>query len=181
MNSVQAADPINSTSPPGSLLSRTGMTPGTLPATSTTITRRVRYRLSSLPALLVSAMTPAGHDSITAAAEWCRRGTPGGPAAFGVPHHPLLGRYRVPGEKILRSGLGRLDPAELSTAGFTYLRSLLPDERVIPAPLMPDGGREHEQRRAHQAAAQADPLRVRRRAIAMDGKCLRGASSRRPC
>ncbi len=29
----------------------------------------VRYRLSSLPALVVCAMTPAGHDSITAAAQ----------------------------------------------------------------------------------------------------------------
>jgi hypothetical protein len=43
---------------------------------------------------------------------------------------------------------------------------------------MPDGGPEREQRRAHRAAAQADPVRRRRRAIAVDGKCLRGA--RRP-
>jgi len=44
----------------------------------------VRYRLSSLSALVVCVMTPAGHDSITAAAEWCRRATPGEPAAFGL-------------------------------------------------------------------------------------------------
>jgi predicted transposase YbfD/YdcC len=43
---------------------------------------------------------------------------------------------------------------------------------------MPDGGPEREQRRAHQAAAQADPVRRGRRAIAVDGKCPRGA--RRP-
>jgi predicted transposase YbfD/YdcC len=84
----------------------------------------------------------------------------------------------VPSEKTLRSVLGRLDPAELSAAGFAYLTSLLPDERASPAPLMPDGGQEREQRRAHRAAAQADPVRRRRRAIAVDGKCLRGA--RRP-
>lgn len=30
----------------------------------------MRYRLSSLLALMVCAMTPAGHDSITAAAKW---------------------------------------------------------------------------------------------------------------
>jgi predicted transposase YbfD/YdcC len=84
----------------------------------------------------------------------------------------------VPSEKTLRSVLGRLDPAELSAAGFAYLKSLLPDKHVVPAPLMPDGGAEREQRRAHQAAARADPVRRRRRAIAVDGKCLRGA--RRP-
>lgn len=74
--------------------------------------------------------------------------------------------------------LGRLDPAELSAAGFAYLKSLLPDDPATPALLMPDGGRDREQRRAHQAAAQADPVRRRRQAIAVDGKCLRGA--RRP-
>jgi predicted transposase YbfD/YdcC len=84
----------------------------------------------------------------------------------------------VPSEKTLRSVPGRLDPAELSAAGFAYLKSLLPDERVVPAPLMPDSGPEREQRRAHQAAAQTDPVRPRRRAIAVDGTCLRGA--RRP-
>lgn len=87
----------------------------------------MRYRLSSLPALVVCAMTPAGHDSITAAAEWWRRAAPEEPAAFALPYHPLLGRYRVPSEKTLRSVLGRLDPAELSAAGFAYLTSLLPD------------------------------------------------------
>ncbi|GGJ02494.1 hypothetical protein GCM10010121_011130 [Streptomyces brasiliensis] len=138
----------------------------------------MRYRLSFLLALVVCAMMPAGHDSITAAAEWCTRAAPEELAAFGLPYHPLLGRYRVPSEKTLRSLLGRLDPAELSAAGFAYLTSLLSDERAHPALLMPDGGPEHEQRRAHQAAAQTDPVRQRRRAIAVDGKCLRAA--RRP-
>jgi hypothetical protein len=53
----------------------------------------LRYRISSLLALVVCAMTAAGHDSVTAAAEWCRRATPQELAAFGLPHHPLLGRY----------------------------------------------------------------------------------------
>ena len=75
------------------------------------------YRLSSLPALVVCAMTPAGHDSIAAAAKWCRRATPGEPAAFGLPYHPLLGRYRVPSEKSLPSVLGRLGPASSATPG----------------------------------------------------------------
>ncbi len=131
----------------------------------------MRYRLSSLLALGVCAMTPAGHDSITTAAQWC----PEDLAAFDLPYHPVLGRYRMPSEKTLRSALGRLDPAELNAAQFAYLASLLPNERAHPAPPMPDGGPEREQRRAHQAAAQAGPARPRRRTIAVDGKCLLGA------
>ncbi|MDH6218927.1 hypothetical protein M2283_006261 [Streptomyces pseudovenezuelae] len=56
----------------------------------------VRYQLSSLLALVVCAMTPSGHDLITAAAEWCRRATPEELAALGRPYHLLLGSYRVP-------------------------------------------------------------------------------------
>ncbi|MGW2207715.1 ISAs1 family transposase [Streptomyces sp. NPDC001774] len=139
----------------------------------------VRYRLSSLLALVVCAMTPAGHDSITAAAEWCRRAVPEELAAFGLPYHPLLGRYRIPSEKTLRTVLGRLDPAELSAVGHAYLHPLLAEQSVIPARLMPDGTAEREQRRAHTAALRTGPPhRRRRRAIAVDGKCLRG--TRRP-
>ncbi|MEY9988071.1 putative transposase YbfD/YdcC [Streptomyces sp. V4I8] len=135
----------------------------------------MRYRISSLLALVVCAMTAAGHDSITAAAEWCRRATPQELAAFGLPPHPLLGRYRVPSEKTLRSVLGRLDPGEISAAGYYYLRPLLSTQPPRPDPVMPDGGIEREQRRAHRMAIRAEPVRSRRRAIAVDGKCLRGA------
>lgn len=129
----------------------------------------MRYRLSSVLALVVCAMTPSGHDSITAAAEWCRRATPEELAAFGLPYHPLLGRYRIPSEKTLRSILGRLDPGEISAAGHDYLRPLLSARSRRPEPVMPDGGTEREQRRAHRAAARAEPVRPRRRAIAAAG------------
>ncbi len=102
----------------------------------------VRYRLSSLLALMVCAMTPSGHDSITAAAEWCRRATPEELAAFGLPYHPLLGRYRVPSEKTLRSVLGRLDHGEICAAAYDYLRPLLSAQPRRPEPVMPDGGTE---------------------------------------
>ncbi|MEU3051586.1 ISAs1 family transposase [Streptomyces sp. NPDC006984] len=135
----------------------------------------VRYRVSSLLALVVCAMTPAGHDSITAAAEWCQRAAPEELAAFGLPYHPLRGRYRIPSEKTLRTVLGRLDPGEVSAASYDHLRPLLSTVSRSPEPLMPDGGIEREQRRAHRAAARTEPVRSRRRAIAVDGKCLRGA------
>lgn len=88
----------------------------------------MRYRLSSLLALVVYAMTPAGHDSITAAAQCCRRAAPAEPAAFGLPCHPLLGRYRVPSEKTPRSVLGHLDPAELRAADGKCLRGARPPD-----------------------------------------------------
>jgi predicted transposase YbfD/YdcC len=135
----------------------------------------VRYRISSLLALVVCAMTAAGHDSITAAAEWCRRAMPQELAAFGLPCHSLLGRCRVPSEKTLRSVLGRLDPGEISAAGYDYLRPLLSTQPPRPDPVMPNGGIEREQRRAHRMAIRAEPVRSRRRALAVDGKRLRGA------
>ncbi|MDQ0595949.1 hypothetical protein QF037_000294 [Streptomyces canus] len=94
---------------------------------------------------------------------------------FGLPYHPLLGRYRVPSEKTLRSVLGRLDPGEIGAAGYDYLRPLLSTQPPRPDPVMPGGGIEREQRRAHRMATRAEPVRSRRRAIAVDGKCLRGA------
>ncbi len=94
----------------------------------------VRYRLPSLLALMVCAMTPAGHASITAAAEWCRRAAPEELAAFGLPCHPLTGRYRIPSEKTLRTVLGRLDAAELSAASYAWLCPRVHD-RLAPAPL----------------------------------------------
>ena len=102
----------------------------------------MRYRISSLLALVVCAMTAAGHDSITAAAEWCRRATPQELAAFGLPYHPLLGRYRVPSEKTLRSVLGRLDPGEISAAGYDYLRPLLSTRPPRPDPVPRGDGRK---------------------------------------
>ena len=89
---------------------------------------------------LVAFRAVVDTGSITAAAEWCRRATPEELAAFGLPYHPLLGRYRVPSEKTLRSILGRLDPGEISAASYNHLRPLLSVPSRLPEPLMPDGG-----------------------------------------
>ncbi|MET7391222.1 transposase [Streptomyces sp. NPDC005529] len=120
-------------------------------------------------------MTPSGHDAITAAAQWCRRATPGELAAFGLPYRPFLGCYRIPIEETLCTVLGRLDPGEISVAGYDHLRPLLSTPPRSAQPFMPDGGIEREQRRAHRTALRVDPMRSRRRAIAVDGTCPRGA------
>jgi predicted transposase YbfD/YdcC len=137
----------------------------------------LRYGLPSLLALAVCAMTPAGNDSLTAAAEWCQRATPEELAAFALPYDVLRGRFRVPSEKTLRRVLGLLDPAEVSAAGFAYLKPALL-QAAAPTPRTPDGLIEREQRRAHRRAAKDGLSATKRQAYAVDGKCLRGA--RRP-
>ncbi|MGI5136352.1 MULTISPECIES: ISAs1 family transposase [unclassified Streptomyces] len=139
-----------------------------------------RFPLPSVLALSVCALTPAGNDSLTAAAEWCRRATDDELAAFQLPYDLIAGGYRVPSEKTLRRVLGLLDPARLSTAAFAYLRPLLPGpgQTTAGARVTPDGLDEREQRRRHGEAADEDRPAPRRHAIAVDGKCLRGA--RRP-
>jgi hypothetical protein len=64
----------------------------------------LRYRLSPLLALVARAMTPAGNDSITAAAEWCERATAEELAAFAAGRDrrggaPVSFRLRPGGDK----------------------------------------------------------------------------------
>ncbi|MFD4814380.1 transposase family protein, partial [Streptomyces sp. NPDC058425] len=131
--------------------------------------RGVRYRLATLLVIGVCAMTAAGHNSPIAIAEWTRRCDQEVLARLGCPFDPFAGRYRAPGERTLRDACAKVDPGALTAAGFTRLTAL-----ASPAagPLGPDGA----PRRAHRAAALAPaPVRLRRRAFAVDGKCLRGA------
>lgn len=134
----------------------------------------LRYALPSLLALAVCAMTQAGNDSLTAAAEWCRRAAPEELAAFGLPYDVLRGRFRIPSEKTLRRVLGLLDPAEVGAAGFAYLAPILHQATSAPA-ARTRGLIEREQRRAHRQALDSDRPTPKRRAYAVDGKCLRGA------
>lgn len=134
--------------------------------------RGVRYRLATLLAIGVCAMTAPGHDCLAAIAEWAGRCDQQTLADLGCPFDPLAGCFRCPDEKTLRDTYGRIDPGELTRAGYQRLADLAGPES---APLTPDGLREREQRRAHRAAAVDPPLPRRRRRLAVDGKCLRGA------
>jgi len=131
--------------------------------------RGMRYGLATLLAIGVCAMSAVGHNSLTAIAEWVRRCDPQELARLGCPFNPFTGRYRVPDERTLRDAYGRIDPAVLTTAGYGHLAALA---RSGPAVVTPDGVPEREQRRAHRATTTDLP---RRAAIAVDGKCLRGA------
>jgi predicted transposase YbfD/YdcC len=140
----------------------------------------VRYRLPTLLAIMVCATTGAGHDSFTAIGEWCQRTARQAPHVLerlGVPRDPFSGRLRVPDEKTFRDVASRLEAAELTRAGFDFLRPLIGS--AATGALTPDGVREREQRRVSRAGAGADSHPAEhRQAYAVDGKYLRGA--RRP-
>ncbi|MET9774617.1 ISAs1 family transposase [Streptomyces sp. NPDC006367] len=135
--------------------------------------RGVRYRLATLPAIGVCAMTAAGHNSLVAIAEWAQRCDQEVLARPGCPFDPFAGRYRAPGERTLRDAFAKGGPGALTAAGFA--RFTAPASSAAGG-LSPDGVPERAQRRAHRAAMPApEPAQLRRRAFAVDGKCLRGA------
>lgn len=135
--------------------------------------RGVRFRLATLLAVGVCALTSAGHNSLTAIAEWVRHCDQDVLARLGCPFDPFTGRFKAPGERTLRDVFARLDPGLLTAAGFTRLTALQP---CPVSPTGPDGTVEREQRRAHHTARrETDRPRPRRAAFAVDGKCLRGA------
>jgi hypothetical protein len=108
-----------------------------------------RYRLATLLAIGVCAMTAAGHNTLAAVAQWVRRCDPGDLSRLGCPFNPLTGRYRVPDERTLREAYSRVDPGGLAAAGYGYLGALTPAEAT---PVTPHGGADREQRRAWRAA-----------------------------
>jgi hypothetical protein len=135
--------------------------------------RGVRYRLASLLAIGVCAMTAAGHNSLASMAEWVRRGSPETMRRLDLPFHPLTGRYRCPDERTLRDAFAQVDASALTRAGFARLAAL-----TAPASRShtPDGISEREQRRRHRLHTDSDRSAApRRAAFAVDGKCLRGA------
>lgn len=132
-----------------------------------------RYRLATLLALGVCAMSSAGHDSVTAIAEWGRRAGDDVLARLDAPFDPIAGRYQSPDDKTLREAYAKVDASALAAAGFAALAGLARD--TADTALTPDGLPEREQRRAARREADTPSKPRRRTAFAVDGKCLRGA------
>jgi predicted transposase YbfD/YdcC len=109
-------------------------------------------RRHSLVAILglVAAAVLAGARSLTAIAEWATDAPQPVRAALGARRDPLTGRWVVPTETTIRRTLGRLDAEVLAAVIGAWLCDR-------------DHPEGHEQR--HR----------RRRAVAVDGKTLRGA------
>jgi predicted transposase YbfD/YdcC len=117
-------------------------------------------------------MSAAGHNSLTAIAEWVRRCDPqelSGWAARSTRSPAGTGSRTSGRYAMLTAGSTR---TVLSAAGYGHLAALARSES---AALAPDGVPEREQRRADLAAAADPPPAARRTAVAVDGKCLRGA------
>src|SRR6185369_1263952 len=66
-------------------------------------------RKSCLVAVVLCALTAAGHDGVLAAAQWVARTSPSQRARLQQPRHPLTGRFRVPDEATIRRLLAALD------------------------------------------------------------------------
>jgi predicted transposase YbfD/YdcC len=136
--------------------------------------RGVRYSLATLLAIGICAMSAPDHNSLVAVGEWAARRDQRTLAVLGCPFDIMRGRFRCPDEKTLRDAYGKVDPGELTRAGYQRLATLA-RTAATPHARTPEGLAEREQRRAHRAAL-LDPPPVRKRAVfAADGKCLRGA------
>ncbi|MEV0489479.1 hypothetical protein [Streptomyces atratus] len=116
----------------------------------------MRYRLATLLAIGVCAMTTVGHNSLVAIGEWARRCDEQALADLGCPFDPITGRMRCPDEKTLRDAYGKVDPGELTRAGYQRLAAVVEKEAAVNAQT-PEGLPEREQRRTHRAT-EREPL-----------------------
>lgn len=108
--------------------------------------RGLRHPLAGVLALATAAVL-TGARSLAAITEWAADAPPLVLAALGVRRDPLTGEHRVPGETTLRRVLTTIDGDALDAAVTAWLADRLP----APGPHQP-------------------------RAIAVDGKTLRGAT-----
>jgi hypothetical protein len=111
--------------------------------------RGVRHTLTSLLLAAVAAVL-AGARSFTAIGEWAADAPPRVLAALGVRYDPLARRFQPPNEATFRRVLEAVDAAALEAAVGSWLAA-----RV-------------------QAAWPRGPGRQERRAVAVDGKAVRG-------
>jgi hypothetical protein len=121
--------------------------------------RQRRGRRHALGAVLAVAACAvlAGARSLTAIGEWAADAPGQVLAALGVRRDPLTGAFRPPAEATVRRVLARVDPDALDRAIGAWLA------RQQPSP--PTG---------------RPPPRRPRRAIAVDGKALRGSGHPKP-
>jgi predicted transposase YbfD/YdcC len=112
--------------------------------------RGVRHTLTSLLLTAVAAVL-AGARSFTAIGEWAADAPPWVLAALGVRYDPLAGCYQPPGEATFRRVLEALDATALEAAVGPWLAA-----------------------RLHACDLPPGAERPRRRAVAVDGKAVRG-------
>jgi predicted transposase YbfD/YdcC len=112
-----------------------------------------RHALTAVLAVAVAAVL-AGARSLAAIGEWAADAPQPVLAALGVRHDPLRRVYRPPAEATMRRVLARVDPDALDRAIGAWLAGQQPP---VPTTRPPP------------------PTRPARRAVAVDGKTLRGS------
>jgi predicted transposase YbfD/YdcC len=115
-----------------------------------------RHALSAVLAVAVAAVL-AGARSLAAIGEWAADAPGPVLAALGTRRDPLTGAWRPPAEATVRRVLARVDPDALDRAVGAWLAAQHPPPAANPAPPAP-------------------PHRPRR-AVAVDGKTLRGSGN----
>ncbi|HEV8648842.1 MAG TPA: ISAs1 family transposase [Actinomycetes bacterium] len=111
-----------------------------------------RHTLGAVLAVAVAAVV-AGASSLAAIGEWASDAPCQVLAALGVRRDPLTGAWRPPGEATVRRVLARIDADALDRAIGAWLAARPPPRPANPPP----------------------PARSPRRAVAIDGKTLRGS------
>ncbi len=117
--------------------------------------RGVRHTLSSL-LLAAAAAVLAGARSFAAIGEWIADAPPQVLGPLGIRRDPLAGRFEPPDEATIRRLLERVDAAALDAAVGSWLAARL------------------------QAASRTKRGRAHRRAVAVDGKTVRGTRHASP-
>jgi DDE_Tnp_1-associated/Transposase DDE domain len=115
--------------------------------------RHRRGRRHTLGAVLAVAAVVAGASSLAAIGEWASDAPCQVLAALGVRRDPLTGAWRPPGEATVRRVLARIDADALDRAIGAWLAARPPPPPANPPPA----------------------ARSPRRAVAIDGKTLRGS------
>jgi len=114
--------------------------------------------------VVLSAFTIPGFDSLVGAAQWAGDRTQAQLVVLGGSAHPLTGIVIAPSEATIRRVLTKLDPAALTVACVAWTLARLRDL-------------EQREAQADRAAAgrQGAQLGTKLKALAMDGKVVRGA------
>ena len=132
-----------------------------------------RHPLGYVLAVVFTAFTTPGFESLAGAAQWARDPvrTRAQLLALGAWPDPFDGRVYPPGEPTIRRVLTEIDPAALSTACVAWT---LAHRREEPGT---EGGVEGE-RAGEGGERDAGRMARQLKALAMDGKCARGARRR---
>ena len=127
-----------------------------------------RHRLGFVLAVVLSAFTIPGFDSLVGAAQWAGDRTQDQLLVLGGSVDSFTGIVIAPSESTIRRVLTKLDPRALTVACVAWTLARLRDVE------------QREAQAADEATAeqQGAQMGAKLKALAMDGKCVRGA--RRP-